>query len=92
MDRPAVIAILLLGSATIFGACADPTAPAPPIGLGAAAVSSGEDGAKTLKERLSDKASDEQRIDNCGVPLDRRGPLPRPDCAGDAVSPAGKGW
>jgi hypothetical protein len=28
---------------------------------------------KTLKERLSDKASDEQRVDNCKVPVDRRG-------------------
>jgi hypothetical protein len=37
-------------------------------------------GAKTSKERLSDKASDEQRVDNCRVPLDRRGPTPRPDC------------
>jgi hypothetical protein len=34
----------------------------------------------TLKERLSDKASDAQRVDNCHVPADRRGPLPRPDC------------
>jgi len=36
--------------------------------------------ARTLKERLSDKASDEQRVDNCHVPLERRGPKPRPDC------------
>jgi hypothetical protein len=36
---------------------------------------------KTLKERLSDKASDAQRIDNCHVPPERRGPVPRPDCA-----------
>jgi hypothetical protein len=35
---------------------------------------------KTLKERLSDKASDEQRVDNCRVPLERRGMTPRPDC------------
>jgi hypothetical protein len=35
---------------------------------------------KSLKERLSDKASDEQRVDNCRVPLDRRGTKPRPDC------------
>jgi hypothetical protein len=35
---------------------------------------------RTLKERLSDKASDEQRVDNCHVPADRRGPVPRPDC------------
>ena len=37
--------------------------------------------AQTLKERLSDKASDAQRVDNCHVPPDRRGSRPRPDCA-----------
>lgn len=36
---------------------------------------------KTLKERLSDKASDEQRVDNCRVPRERRGVKPRPDCS-----------
>jgi hypothetical protein len=35
---------------------------------------------QTLKERLSDKASDAQRVDNCHVPPERRGALPRPDC------------
>jgi len=35
---------------------------------------------KTLKERLFDKASDEQRVDNCLVPPHRRGTKPRPDC------------
>jgi hypothetical protein len=35
---------------------------------------------QTLKERLSDKASDTQRVDNCHVPAERRGPMPRPDC------------
>jgi hypothetical protein len=44
---------------------------------------------KTSKERLSDKAADEQRVDNCRVPLERRGPVPRPDCDG-AMSPAGE--
>jgi hypothetical protein len=34
----------------------------------------------TLKERLSDKASDAQRVNNCHVPADRRGPVPRPGC------------
>jgi hypothetical protein len=34
---------------------------------------------RTGKERLGPKAGDEQRVDNCGVPLDRRGPKPRPD-------------
>ena len=44
--------------------------------------------ARTLKERLSDKASDEQRVDNCHVPLDRRGPKPRPDCPEEPRPPA----
>ena len=35
---------------------------------------------RTLKERLSDKASDSQRVDNCRVPIERRGSIPRPDC------------
>ena len=35
---------------------------------------------ETLKERLSDKASDEQRVDNCHVAPERRGAKPRPDC------------
>lgn len=32
----------------------------------------------TGKERLGPKWTDEQRIDNCNVPLDKRGPRPRP--------------
>jgi hypothetical protein len=41
---------------------------------------------KTLKEKLSDKASDEQRVDNCRVPADRRGTMPRPDCPPDRAA------
>jgi hypothetical protein len=41
---------------------------------------------KTSKERLSNKAADEQRVDNCGVPVDQRGTTPRPDC-GERESP-----
>ena len=37
----------------------------------------------TLKSRLSDKASDEQRVDNCNVAPERRGSRPRPDCASE---------
>jgi hypothetical protein len=40
-------------------------------------------GTRTSKERLSDKASDEQRVDNCRVPIERRGRTPRPDCRKD---------
>ena len=43
---------------------------------------------RTLKERLSDKASDQQRVDNCRVPIDRRGSVPRPDCP-EGVRPVG---
>jgi hypothetical protein len=36
---------------------------------------------ETLKERLSDKASDEQRVDNCNVPVEKRGTKQRSaDC------------
>lgn len=42
----------------------------------------------TGKERLSDKASDEQRVDNCNVPADKRGSKPRPDCREAGVKDA----
>ena len=46
------------------------------------------DEVETLKERLSDKATDQQRVDNCKVPLDRRGPKPRPDaCPAPSTAP-----
>jgi hypothetical protein len=41
---------------------------------------------QTLKERLSDKASDAQRVDNCHVPPERRGDQRRPDCLEPARS------
>ena len=43
---------------------------------------------RTGKERLGGKATDEQRVDNCKVPLDLRGSTPRPDDCGDAASTA----
>ena len=42
---------------------------------------------QTLKERLSDKASDDQRVDNCHVPAERRGTSPRPDCPDEPPLP-----
>jgi hypothetical protein len=41
---------------------------------------------RTAKERLGGKASDEQRVDNCKVPPDLRGPKPRPDECDDGAS------
>jgi hypothetical protein len=47
---------------------------------GADAVASSNAGAQlTGKERLGEKWKDEQRIDNCKVPLDKQGSKPRPD-------------
>ena len=61
--RSAVLGLVLaLGAA---GALAQGTPTGTP-------VKTGPD--KTGKERLVDKASDEQRVDNCKVPPDRRGP------------------
>jgi hypothetical protein len=46
---------------------------------------------ETLKERLSDKASDEQRVDNCNVPPEKRGKKQRPDaCPTQASATARK--
>jgi hypothetical protein len=40
----------------------------------------------TGKERLGRKWTDEQRIDNCNVPIDKRGTKPRPStCAGPST-------
>jgi hypothetical protein len=40
---------------------------------------------QTGKERLGRKFSDEQRVDNCNVPLELRGSRPRPDGCADNV-------
>ena len=45
----------------------------------AASVASAASEPMTLKERLGDKARDEQRVDNCKVPVERRGTKVRPD-------------
>jgi hypothetical protein len=43
---------------------------------------------RTAKERLSGKSADEQRVDNCKVPLELRGPKPRPDdCSAGRARP-----
>jgi len=45
---------------------------------------------RIAKERLGGKASDEQRVDNCKVPLDQRGSKPRPDDCRDGASSEAK--
>jgi len=41
---------------------------------------------RTGKERLGQKWTDEQRTDNCKVPIDKRGTTPRPDTCPDALT------
>ena len=48
--------------------------------LAFAGVTAAAQEARTLKERLSDKASDNQRVNNCRVPVEERGPVPRQGC------------
>jgi hypothetical protein len=65
----------------LAGVCALLT-PSAPAAERTAAAATQEPQAETLKERLSDKASDEQRVNNCNVPPEKRGPKKRPDkCA-----------
>ena len=45
---------------------------------------------RTAKERLGGKASDEQRVDNCKVPLEQRGSKPRPNDCRDGASTEAK--
>lgn len=40
----------------------------------------------TGKERLGPKWTDEQQIDNCHVPVDKRGSKPRPDACPNSPS------
>ena len=40
----------------------------------------------TGKERLGPKWTDEQRIDNCNVPVDKRGTKPRPSACANTPS------
>ncbi len=70
MAGAAALLLLFLAQSTAGGAAEEPSAAA-----GAHAAAS-----ETLKERLSDKASDEQRVDNCRVPKPLRGTKLRPDC------------
>jgi predicted lipoprotein with Yx(FWY)xxD motif len=55
------------------------------VTIGLAVTAFAQSAVKTGKERLGDKASDEQRVDNCKVPPDRRGKTARSaSCAHDA--------
>jgi hypothetical protein len=77
--------IALLLAAVLFvplEAAAQAIAPVLPATQPVAAPNGGratEPAPLTLKERLGAKWKDEQRVDNCKVPPEKRGTKPRPD-------------
>jgi hypothetical protein len=75
--NPALLAVILLGFHFALPAYAQdaPRHPAPP---GAVFPPSDSPAVLTGKERLGRKWMDEQQIDNCNVPVDKRGIKPRP--------------
>jgi hypothetical protein len=75
----------LLIALTIAAAQAQPT-PVADDTSGRPATSAPAGPVRTGKERLGDKWSDEQRLDNCKVPPDKRGTKPRPDTCADVVT------
>jgi hypothetical protein len=70
-----------LGIITAIAAsiCSLPPQNAAVAGEAAAPAATGTPELLTAKERLGEKWTDEQRVDNCNVPLDKRGSKPRPD-------------
>ena len=73
----AVLVAALAASAAV--AHAQPSAGASGDASAQAATAQPGGPVRTSKERLGEKWSDEQRVDNCKVPPDKRGPKPRPE-------------
>lgn len=72
-----LIAALVLLSAS-YAAAQSPLAKQPATGQTGEGVPRTASGTLTGKERLGRKWSDEQRLDNCNVPIEKRGARPRP--------------
>ena len=80
-------ALLLLASAEAEAQSATPA----PASSSTATVTGGTaqaagQAALTVKERLSAKWKDEQRVDNCNVPAEKRGTKPRPETCAKATA------
>jgi hypothetical protein len=77
--RPSLVTLLAIGMTQSAFA---QVRPADQPATGAATLPWNAPGVLTGKERLGRKWMDEQRIDNCNVPIDKRGKTPRPStCA-----------
>jgi hypothetical protein len=84
--RHSLTATLLLVIAAAAPATAQEQKPAAPAAAPPQAEAPAPAKARALsgKERLSEKWTDEQRVDNCKVPPGKRGPTPRPDACPSA--------
>jgi len=77
LRRNAIAATVILGASVL---CAGPLEADEPVQTTAPTAQTVEPApVKTGKERLSGKASDEQRVDNCKVSPELRGSRPRSD-------------
>jgi len=81
-----MLSAVLAAGLVVSAAHAQPFAGASGDGSAQAATIQPAGPVRTSKERLGDKWSDEQRVDNCKVPTDKRGPKPRPDTCAEAVT------
>ena len=75
--RATFVLLLLIGRAPTMSAQEGPAGRATPT------IAPPSNGTTTGKERLGRKWMDEQRIDNCKVPIDMRGTRPRPGSCPD---------
>ena len=89
-SRPAFGMTFLLIAAALSPSVAQQRAAAdawgaPPSAATSAAAPRDPPGAPA-KERLGEKWMDDQRVDNCKVPPDKRGPKPRPDSCSNVLT------
>lgn len=73
-----VVVTALAGPAAVAARAQTPTVQHRTTGQASEAPSTNGPVTLTGKERLGRKWSDEQRLDNCNVPIDKRGTRPRP--------------
>jgi hypothetical protein len=73
-----VLATALVALSPVFGQAPSPIIQQRTEGQAGEAAPPNVSGTLTGKERLGRKWSDEQRLDNCNVPIDKRGTRPRP--------------
>jgi hypothetical protein len=81
LGRALLAALLSIG----FGASSQEAKPPAPLPQ-RAAPSIDAPRVLTGKERLGPKWTDEQRVDNCNVPVEKRGTRPRPSACAQAAT------